>query len=136
MLVNRLLVAVPALMLVACNAQPFAPDRDPRGEARLAQLLAGKVADKPVACLAPYRTTDMEVIDRDTIAYRDGRTVYVQNTNGYCYPSGQKSGYTLVTRRVGTNQTCRGDISSVIDSASGSFVGSCSFNEFIPYRAP
>ena len=60
MLAYRLLVAVPALMLAACNAQPFAPDTDPRGEARLAQLLAGKVAGKPVACLAPFRTTDME----------------------------------------------------------------------------
>ena len=136
MLVNRLLVAVPALMLAACNAQPFAPDTDPRGEARLAQLLAGKVAGKPVSCLAPFRTTDMEVIDRDTIAYRDGRTVYVQNTEGYCYPNGQSSGYTLVSRKVGTNQSCRGDLNTVIDSASGSFAGTCSFNDFIPYRQP
>ncbi len=136
MLANRLLVAVPPLMLVACNAQPLAPDRDARGEARLAQLLAGKVAARPVACLPPFRTNDMEVIDRDTIVYRDGRTIYVQNTNGYCYPNGQGSGYTLVTKRIGTNQSCRGDISSVIDSANGSFAGSCSFNDFIPYRAP
>ena len=132
----RLLAAFPALMLVACNAQPMAPDRDPRGEARLAQLLAGKVAGKPVDCLEPYRMNDMEVIDRDTIAYRDGRTVYIQNTDGYCYPSGRAGGYTLVTTRVGTNQTCRGDISKVVDSSSGSFAGSCSYNDFIPYRAP
>ncbi len=133
---NRLLAAAPILILAACNAQPMAPDRDPRGEARLAQLLAGKVAGAPVDCLEPFRMNDMEVIDRDTIAYRDGRTVYIQNTDGDCYPSGRSAGYTLVTTRFGTNRACRGDISKVVDSSSGSFAGSCAFNDFIPYRAP
>ena len=79
---------------------------------------------------------DMEVIDRDTLVYRDGRTTYVQNTDGYCYPNGRKDGVILVTTRFGSDRACSGDISRVVDSSSGIFRGSCAFNEFIPYRLP
>ena len=120
--------------LAACAGQEMAPDRDPRGEMRLAQALAGKVAGRPVSCLPNYRTNQMEVIDRDTIVYRDGRTSYVQHTNGHCYPNGPRGGYALVTRSFGTTALCRGDIAQVVDTASRTFAGSCSFNEFIPYR--
>jgi hypothetical protein len=131
---TRLLAAtVLATGLAACAGQPMAPDRDPRGEAKLAQALAGKVAGRPVTCLPHYRTNQMEVIDRDTILYRDGRTSYVQHTNGYCYPNGPRGGYYLVTRQFGTTSLCRGDIAQVLDSASRTFAGSCSFNDFTPY---
>lgn len=134
---TRLLAAaLTATGLAACMGQPMVADRDPRGEARLAHALAGKVAGRPISCLPTYRTDQMEVIDRDTILYRDGRTSYVQHTNGHCYPRGTNSGYYLVMRKFGTNQTCRGDIAQVVDSASRTFAGSCSFNEFIPYYAP
>lgn len=136
MVVIRLLAATAvAASLVACAGQPMGPDRDPRGEARLAQALAGKVPGRPIKCLPTYRTNQMEVIDRDTILYRDGRTVYVQNTNGHCYPNGPRGGYYLVTRSFGTAALCSGDIAQVVDSASRMFAGSCSFNEFIPYYA-
>lgn len=132
---TRLLVAaLTATGLAACAGQPMEADRDPRGEARLAQALAGKVADRPVSCLPRYGTTQMEVIDRDTLLYRDGRTSYVQRTNGHCYPNGPRGGYYLVTRQYGSSGLCRGDIAQVVDSTSGSFAGSCSFNDFIPYR--
>ena len=57
----------------------------------------------------------MEVIDRDTIVYRDGRTSYVQHTNGHCYPNGPRGGYYLVTRSFGSSGLCRGDIAQVVD---------------------
>lgn len=133
---TRLLAAaLTATGLAACAGQPMVADRDPRGEARLAQALAGKVAGRPIDCLPSYRADRMEVIDRDTILYRAGRTSYVQHTNGHCYPGGPRGGYYLVTRQFGSG-TCRGDIAQVVDSASRTFAGSCSFNEFIPYHTP
>jgi len=131
-----LVAALTATGLAACAGQPMVADRDPRGEAKLAQALAGKVAGQPVSCLPHYRTNQMEVIDRDTLLYRDGRTSYVQHTNGHCYPNGPRGGYYLVTRQFGGSGLCRGDIAQVVDSSSQSFAGSCSFNEFIPYRTP
>ncbi len=136
---SRLVILAAALAvsgLAACAGQEMAPDRDPRGEMRLAQALAGKVAGPPVSCLPNYRTNQMEVIDRDTILYRDGRTSYVQHTNGSCYPNGPRGGYFLVTRQFGTSGSCRGDIAQVFESSSQTFAGSCSFNDFIPYRTP
>ena len=133
---TRLLAAaLTATGLAACAGQPMVADRDPRGEARLAQALAGKVAGAPINCLPTYRTNQMEVIDRDTLLYRDGRTSYIQHTNGHCYPNGPRGGYYLVTRQFGSS-ICRGDIAQVVDSASRTFAGSCSFNEFIPYTTP
>ncbi|MDQ3074334.1 MAG: hypothetical protein M3Q88_01810 [Pseudomonadota bacterium] len=128
-------VALTATALAACAGQSMVPDRDPRGDIRLAQALAGKVADRPVSCLPRYRNNDPEVIDRDTILYRDGRTSYVQHTNGSCYPYGPRGGTYLVIKKVGNAGLCRGDIAQVV-STSGSFAGSCSFNDFIPYRTP
>ncbi len=136
---SRLFMLAAALavsLLAACAGQEMAPDRDPRGDLRLAQALAGKVADRPVSCLPHYRSKHSEVIDRDTILYRDGRTSYVQHTSGSCYPYGARGGTYLVVRQVGSGGLCRGDIAQVVDSTSGSFAGSCSFNEFIPYRTP
>ena len=122
--------------LAACAGQEMAPDRDPRGEMRLAQALAGKVAGPPVSCLPHFRNNQMEVIDRDTILFRDGRTSYVQHTNGYCYPNGSRNGFTLVTQQYGNAALCRGDIGQVFDTTSQTFRGGCSFNDFIPYRTP
>ena len=137
MVALRLLAAVPIVTLLgACAGQPIGPDRNLRGEARLAQALAGKIPGQPVNCLPHYRSNNMEVIDSDTLLFRDGRTTYVQHTNGGCYPRGSRTGYTLVTRQFGSASLCRGDIAQVIDSASRAFAGSCSFNAFIPYRRP
>jgi hypothetical protein len=134
---RKLIVAVPiAAALASCTGVYDAPHTDSRGQAELAHLLAGKVAGQPQHCLPSYRTTDQQVIDRDTIVYRDGRTIYVQNTNGPCYPHGSSFGYTLVLRKFGTSDTCRGDIAHVIDSSTGTYAGSCSFNDFIPYYTP
>ena len=134
---SRLLVtAFAAAALSACGVSSMAPDRDPRGDLRLAQALAGKVADRPVSCLPSYRTTNAQVIDEDTILYRDGRTTYVQHTNGACYPHGPNGGTYLVTRSFGSAGLCRGDIAQVVHATSGSFAGSCAFNDFIPYRTP
>jgi len=133
----RLLAATPVMALIAaCAAQPMEPDTDPRGEARLTQALAGKVAGRPISCLPHYRNNQMEVIDRDTILFRDGRTSYVQHTNGYCYPNGSRNGFALVTQQYGNAALCRGDIGQVFDTTSLTFRGGCSFNEFIPYRTP
>ena len=123
-----------AAALTACTGAYDGPYTDTRGAAELARQLAGKVAGPPLHCLSRHSTNDQQVIDRDTILYRDGRTVYVQNTQGSCYPNGSGFGYALVLRKYGTTDTCRGDIAQVISTSGGTFAGSCSFGDFIPYR--
>jgi len=128
-------VAVLAPLLTSCAGQELA-HQTAKGEVRLAERLAGKVPGAAVSCLPRYRSTDMEVIDRDTILFHDGRTTYRQDTRGSCYPHGSSSGYALVTRSFGGSggQLCDGEIAQTIDTSSGFYSGSCSFNRFVPYR--
>lgn len=131
-----LLAALAAPLLASCGANDFTPHQTVRGEARLAKELAGRTAGQPVDCLPNHRSNGLEVIDRDTLLFRYGSTIYRQDTNGQCYPSDSQMGYALVTRSIGTGQLCDGDIAQVVDTSSGFFSGSCSFNAFIPYRRP
>ena len=69
--------------------------------------------------------------DDGTVAFKNGRTVYVNHLLGEC--NGLKSGfYTLVTRSSGSG-LCRGDIARVADVSTGMIVGSCAVGDFIPY---
>jgi hypothetical protein len=110
--------------------------RSPDKQAELAQLLAGKVAQRPISCLPHYQSSDMRVIDDDTIAFRDGsRRTFVAHMNGGCSNLGSNS-YALVTHQFGTADLCSGEIARVVDTLNGMTVGSCSFGEFTPYTRP
>ncbi|MDQ3144888.1 MAG: hypothetical protein M3Q57_08430 [Pseudomonadota bacterium] len=135
---RSLFAATLVVPLMSCLGSDIPPERTMASDARIAQRLAGKVAGAPVRCLPNHRSNDAEVIDRDTILYRDGSTTYVQNTRGACYPhNGLSSGYILVTRNTGgLGGLCDGDLAHTVQSSTGSFAGSCSFGPFIPYRRP
>jgi len=122
--------------LASCTTAPQSLAQDASKQAELAQLLAGKVAQRPMTCLPHFQANDMRVIDENTIAFRDGpgRTI-VTHMNGGCSNLGNPS-YALVTHMVGSADLCSGDIARVVDTMSGMTVGSCSFTEFTPYQRP
>ena len=134
MRVISLLVA--GVALASCTTAPQPIARDAGKQAELAQLLAGKVAQRPMTCLPHYQANDMRVIDEDTIAFRDGpsRTI-VTHMNGGCSNLGRPS-YALVTHMVASANLCSGDIATVVDTQNGMTVGSCTFSEFTPYVRP
>ncbi len=122
--------------LAACTANMAGPEpRNLRAENELHQALAGKVAGRPVDCLPTYRSSDMQVIDDNTILFRDGRRTYLQAPRGGCSPIGSGN-YTLVTHSFGGSGLCRGDIAQVVDLQNGFTVGSCSLDEFVPFERP
>ena len=134
MRVISLLVASGVLASCTTTLQPTARAADKQAE--LAQLLAGKVAQKPQSCLPHYQSGDMRVIDDDTIAFRDGtRRTFVAHMNGGCSNLGG-GGFALVTHQFGSSDLCRGDIARVVDTLNGTTVGSCSFGDFTPYVRP
>jgi hypothetical protein len=123
-------------LLASCTTAPQPTQRSAAKEAELAQLLAGKVAQRPISCLPHYRSSDMRVIDDDTIAFRDGsRRTYVAHMNGGCSNLGNTS-YALMTHQFGSADLCSGDSARVVDTMNGMTVGSCSFGEFTPYVRP
>ena len=129
-------LALAAGALAACTAnlpQPY--QRTARHEDEVRRALAGKVAGKPVDCLQSTRSSDMQIIDDNTILFRDGSRVFVQSPHGGCSPLGSGS-YTLVTHSFGGMGLCRGDIARVVDLQNGFTVGSCAFDSFVPYERP
>ncbi|MGN6156191.1 MAG: hypothetical protein ACTHN4_10740 [Sphingomicrobium sp.] len=107
-----------------------------KAQAKLNQLLAGKVPGHPQACLASYRANDMIVVDDYTIAFRDGTNrVWINKPAGGCNLL-SAGPYALVTRNTGGMGLCRGDIAQVVDTLSRSQVGSCVLNDFVPYMTP
>lgn len=131
---------VPILLVgsfAACTAvPPKAPMVDQKAQARLAQLIDGKVAGKPQSCLPTYSSNDMVTIDDYTIAFRDGANrVWINKPAGGCNLL-SAGPYALVTRSFGSSGMCQGDIAQVVDTLSGSVVGSCVIGEFVPYTRP
>ena len=127
--------AIPLLLTAAamagCATAPQSAQRSAEAQAELQQLLAGRVAGPAMTCLPSYRSGQMVVIDDNTLAFRDGSRVYVNNLRGAC--SGLGSGfYTLVTRSFGGG-LCRGDIADVADPSTGMVYGSCVIGDFVPY---
>ena len=134
---RKIVPLVMAAILAGCAVPaPRAPVVDQKAQARLAQLLAGKVAGQPQSCLPTYRSNDMVVIDDYTIAFRDGTNrVWINKPAGGCnLLSGGP--YALLTRSVGGGGLCRGDIAQVVDTLSGATVGGCVLSDFVPYVRP
>ena len=132
---------IPALALVgaavavaAFSASQAEVARSPKAEQKLARALAGRTAGPAVNCISNFRgQSRMQVVNDDTILFRDGGTVYVQRPNSAC--SGIEDGkYSLVTRKYGTQQICSGDINQLVDVGTGFHAGSCTFGPFVPYR--
>ena len=131
---------IPLLIVGALTGCTYAPAQqapmvDQRAEARLNQLLAGKVPGRPQSCLAHFRADDMVVIDDYTIAFRDGTNrVWINKPPGGCNLL-SAGPYALVTH-TSIGSTCRGDIASVMDTINHASVGSCVFSDFVPYTTP
>jgi len=136
--------AIPLLMTVAAAAAPTAcatePPPDSRaaaeGQAKFAEVTAGKVVGAPISCLPPStRSRNLVVIDDRTVAYEDSsRRVYVNHLRGEC--SGLRPGFNTLVVRSGGSGTCNGDIADVADVRTGMTYGSCALGEFVPYTRP
>ena len=125
--------------LASCTYAPApqAPIVDMKAQARLNQMLAGKVPGRPQSCLPSYKSNDMVVIDDYTIAFRDGTSrVWVNKPQGPCNLL-SAGPYALVTHPIGGGiGLCRGDIGTVVDTLNHASVGSCVMGDFIPFTRP
>ena len=126
------MLATATIGLCACATASEPTQRSASAQRQYDNLLAGKVPGKAEKCLPTYRSNDMTIIDDNTILFRDGRTVYVNQPLGGCQ-SLSRSGSALVTRNIGP-QLCRGDLATVVDNSSGMSLGACSLGDFVPYR--
>lgn len=103
------------------------------GEERLAKMLEGREAGKPVNCIPLSQTTDTTVIDKTAIVYRVGMTLYVNRpTNADLLDNDD----ILVTRLFGS-QLCSVDTVQLHDrTGSHMWSGFVGLREFVPYTKP
>ncbi|WP_249341667.1 hypothetical protein [Sphingomonas sp. 3P27F8] len=117
--------------LLATGASAVArPDDNGRGEAKLAKIIDGRIAGKPVDCVDLQRIDSTEIIDGTAIVYRDGNRLYVNRPR-----SGRESldSDDILSTKAWSTQLCNIDIVRLIDRTSYFPRGSVGLGEFVPY---
>jgi len=100
------------------------------GEEKLAKLLEGREAGKPVSCLPLGQAQSTEVIDKTAIVFRYGNTLYVNRPTN---PDALDSDDVLITRPT-SGQLCRLDTVQLRDRASFFYSGFVGLQDFVPYK--
>jgi hypothetical protein len=131
-----LAIAVAATGLGACvpgYEEPVLPRDAMRFDAELVGLAPGK----PQSCLPPRSSANVVAARGRTLLFRDGPTVYANETSGGCSALADRH-YTMVTESFGGDDgLCRGSWVKVVDlRAAGSLRGSCVLGDFTPFRRP
>lgn len=124
--------AIAATIMLATGLTAPMADAKPRltGEAKLAKMLEGRVAGKPVSCI-PLGSTNSTIIDGTAIVYHVGNTYYVNRPTN---PEQLNDNNILVTK-TSSSQLCRLDIVQLRDrSAPHIWNGFVGLQDFVPYR--
>lgn len=104
------------------------------GEERLAKILDGREAGKPVSCITMSQTQNATVIDKTAIVYRVGRTIYVNRPNN----ADQLDSDDIMVTKTFSSQLCNLDTVQLYSRGGPSmWTGFVGLSDFVPYtRAP
>jgi len=122
------ILAGAALALTAATGAS-AETKAEKGEARLAKMLEGRVAGKPVKCINQGRTDRLQVIDETALVYDAGKTIYVARPRD---PKTLDDSDILVIKRFG-GQLCANDMIHTVDRFDHFLTGIVFLDEFVPY---
>ena len=116
------------LLIVGCTA----PDARDRAGRDLAAELAGRTPGPPQDCVSTTSTTNLRVVDEQTLTLERGGTIYVNTLMGSC--PGLRPMDTLIVQMHGS-QYCRGDRFRSRPFGGGAVPGPmCILGSFTPYR--
>lgn len=119
------------LLLLLAGCAPMAdPDRN---EAAVARELAGRVAGETRDCINASTSRGLRAIDSRTLAYDDGRTLWINRLGDDC--PGVEPLATLIVEVQG-GRYCRGDRVSGLEMGSIIPGPTCTLGSFTPYRRP
>ena len=126
----RLITSLIAAVALASGASAATPTAQQRADARMARLLEGRVAGKPVDCISLRSIQSTEVVDGTAIVYREiGDTIYVNQTDD---PHTLDRDDILVSEPWGS-RLCSLDLVRLLDSSTRFTHGAVSLRKFIPY---
>ena len=126
----KLITSILAYSALALGTSGAGADRAAKGEARLAELLEGRVAGEPVRCITTFRSSSPQIIDRVALVHHEGKTIYVARPDR---PRSLDSHDILLIERFSSSQLCAGDHMRMIDRTGGYTTGIVWVKEFVPY---
>jgi hypothetical protein len=122
---------VALLVLATASGAAAAPREKLSGEARLAKLLEGRVAEKPTDCIHLSNIQGSEIIDGTAIVYHmPGNRLFVNRPRGGAYSLREDD--VLVTKTYG-GDLCAPEVVNLVDSASRFPRGFVTLGQFVPY---
>jgi len=105
----------------------------PAPEARLAKVLEGRIAGKPVDCIQLHQIQSSQIFEKTAILYKAGSTWYLNRPDAGANFLGRDD--VLVTD-THSSQLCSIDIVRLLDSGSHFPSGSLGLGKFVPYTKP
>lgn len=130
---KKLIFAIPAAMLLAAPAiSSEKPELTEKQQLKLDGRLKGRIAGEPRTCINRSDQRTMTVISDDILIFgssRNARTIYVNQPYGGC----RNAEHSILSYSRPTSSLCKGEIVTLIDSASRMPMGNCAFGEFVPY---
>lgn len=123
------------LGMIAAAAGLVAMPADARsritGEERLAKMIDGRTAGEAKSCIFTGPTSNLTIIDKTAIVYRQGSKVWVNRTQ---HPEDIDEDDVLVVRKFGGSNLCRTDMVTMADRSTGMFTGAIFLGDFVPYE--
>jgi hypothetical protein len=125
-----------SLMLISafafCAASCSTPPATPGGQSALAAEVAGRVAGPPQSCITSHQSTNLRVVDSQTLAYDDGPTIWVTHLGAAC-PGIESLSTIIVEPKLG-GQYCRGDHVRGLEQGATIPGATCFIGDWVPYR--
>jgi hypothetical protein len=121
---------LPAIVLIGGTATAYQTSASDRADAALAKEIGDRTPGEPANCISSS-SSGPQIIDKDTILYRDGRTVWRNELAAEC--RGLEPGNTVVIE-VNGGQLCQNDKFRMIEPGMSIPGPYCRLGKFTPYR--
>ena len=127
-------IGLGALALAGCAASSeVQQSQQARADRDLTDALKDRVAGEPQDCISNSGLNGPQIIDRDTLLYRDGGRIWRTELAAEC-PG--LSPYDTIIVEVHGSQLCRNDRFRALDAGSRIPGPYCLFGKFTPYTKP
>lgn len=100
------------------------------GEEKLAKLLEGREAGKPVDCISLTASRDARIIDKTAIVYGSGNTIYVNRPTN----ADDLDDDDIMVTKTSLSRLCKLDTVRMRDRSQFFFTGFVGLEQFVPYR--